>query len=77
MVRYASILIKKVPKPTLSALKQNNFKSINIPKLIPSFMNSLNLETMDEALDYVVEHCIRKRKSKDKTVHNLAFYFYA
>jgi hypothetical protein len=32
---------------------------------------------MDDALNYVTEHCIKRRKSRDKTVHNLAFYLYA
>ena len=77
MLRYASVFIKKVPKPTLAALKSSSFKSIDIPKLIPSFMSSLKAEAIDDALSYVVDHCIKRRKSKDKTVHNLAFFFYA
>ena len=77
MLRYASVFIKKVPKPTLKALKSNSFKNIDIPKLIPSFMSSLKEDAIDDALNYVVEHCIKRRKSRDKTVHNLAFYFYA
>ena len=35
------------------------------------------LEALDDALSYVTEHCIKKMKSKEKTVHNLAIYFYA
>lgn len=40
-------------------------------------MNITKGKPMDEALNYVREYCIRRRKSREKTVHNLAFYFYA
>lgn len=36
-----------------------------------------NMQTMDKAKNFVIEYCINKRKSQDKTVHNLALYFYA
>jgi hypothetical protein len=32
---------------------------------------------MDKAKTFVVDFCIKKWKSEDKTVHNLALYFYA
>ena len=32
---------------------------------------------MDEALRYIMDNCIRKNQTKDKTVHNLAMYFLA
>jgi hypothetical protein len=35
------------------------------------------LTIMDKAKSFVIEYCIMKRKSQDKTVHNLALYFYA
>lgn len=75
MLRYASVFIKNLPIQTIEALKQ--FKSIDIPKLIPAFMNITKGKPMDDALNYVREYCIRRRKSREKTVHNLAFYFYA
>ena len=75
MLRYASVFIKNLPIETIDALK--NFKTIDIPKLIPSFMNIQKGKAMDHALKFVVEFCIRVRKSKDKTVHNLALYFFA
>ena len=34
-------------------------------------------EYLDQALAYITDHCIKKKKSREKTVHNLAFYFYA
>lgn len=39
MVRYASVFIKNIPKSAISALKTNSFKKIDIPKLIPAFIN--------------------------------------
>jgi hypothetical protein len=32
---------------------------------------------LDKAKDFVRDYCINRRKSKDKTVHNLCLYFYA
>lgn len=75
MLRYASVFIKNLPSKTIEVLK--TFKTIDIPKLIPAFMNIPKGKPMDEALNYVIEHCIKRRKSREKTVHNLAFYFYA
>lgn len=76
MLRYASVFIKNLPVKTIEVLK--TFKTIDIPKLIPAFMNIPRAtRDMDEALLYITDHCIRRRKSRDKTVHNLAFYLYA
>jgi len=75
MLRYASVFIKNVPLKAIEVLK--TFKTIDIPKLIPAFMNVSKGKPMDEALSYVIEYCIKRRKSREKTVHNLAFYFYA
>jgi hypothetical protein len=75
MLRYASVFIKNLPSKTLEVLR--TFKTIDIPKLIPAFMNVPKGKAMDEALDYVTDYCIKRRKSREKTVHNLAFYFYA
>jgi len=75
MLRYASVFIKNEPSKTLEVLK--TFKTIDIPKLIPAFMNIPRGKPMDEALIYIVDYCIKQRKSREKTVHNLAFYFYA
>ena len=75
MLRYASVFLKNLPLKTIEVLK--TFKSIDIPKLIPAFMNIPKGKDMDEALYFITDSCIKKRKSRDKTVHNLAFYFYA
>jgi hypothetical protein len=97
MLRYASVFIKNCPKQAIHALKTNSFKKIDIPKLIPAFINlkmpgqeidftgkaeqnperQKKLEALDDALKYVTEHCIKTMSSKEKTVHNLAIYFYA
>mmetsp|Transcript_7263 Transcript_7263/g.6392 ORF Transcript_7263/g.6392 Transcript_7263/m.6392 type:complete len:182 (+) Transcript_7263:1776-2321(+) len=77
MLRYSSVLIKKIPIDTLNALRQNAFRKIDIPKLIPAFMNIAPGLPMDEALKYIMDNCIKKNLTKDKTVHNLAIYFLA
>lgn len=76
MLRYASVFIKATPLKTLEVLR--GFKTIDIPKLIPAFMNiPKRSKAMDEALRFLLEFCIRQRKSREKTVHNLALYFFA
>ncbi len=77
MLRYSSVLIKKIPTETLNVLKQPQFRKIDIPKLIPAFMNIEKGRAMDEALRYIMDNCIKRIQIKDKTVHNLAMYFLA
>jgi len=48
MLRYASVFIKNVPLKAIEVLK--TFKTIDIPKLIPAFMNVSKGKPMDEAL---------------------------
>lgn len=76
MLRYASVLIKKVPQETLLALTDEGFREINIAKLMASLMNVPSTH-IKNALHFIVNNCIYKRKSKEKSVHNLAFYFYS
>lgn len=40
-------------------------------------MNIQRGKAMDEALKYILDNCIKKGQTKDKTVHNLAMYFFA
>lgn len=50
MLRYASVFIKNVPKQAISTLKSNGFKGIDIPKLIPAF---INLKMPDQDNDFL------------------------
>jgi poly-gamma-glutamate capsule biosynthesis protein CapA/YwtB (metallophosphatase superfamily) len=81
MLRYASVFIKNLPEQTIIALSK--FEDIKVEKLVPAFMNIPRTPTgpggkvLDMAKNFVIDYCINKRKSKDKTVHNLALYFYA
>ncbi len=77
MLRYASVFIKNLPELTIDALSK--FDDIDVAKLVPAFMNipRTPANVMDKAKNFVIDYCINKRKSTDKTVHNLALYFYA
>jgi hypothetical protein len=77
MLRYASVFLKYLPEPTIDAISK--FKDIDVAKLVPSFMNipRTPVSVLDKAKTFVTKYCINDRKSKDKTVHNLALYFYA
>jgi hypothetical protein len=43
---------------------------------MPAFQNIQRQQEMKFALDFITECCIRRKNSKSKTVHNMAFYFY-
>ncbi len=79
MLRYCSVFIKNEPERTIESLKKFELEEREVPKLVPAFMNISRdkVETMDKAKTFVVDFCIKKWKSEDKTVHNLALYFYA
>ena len=64
-------------KPTIQELQRQQFRKIDIPKLMPAFMNIQNQDDMELALDYIHNFCITKRASKSKQVHNMAFYFHS
>ena len=76
MVRYASIFMKNLPEQAIEALEK--FDDVKVEKLVPAFMNIPRTpQVLDKAKNFVINYCIGKRKSRDKTVHNLALYFYA
>jgi hypothetical protein len=77
MLRYASVFLKNMPEATIEALSK--FEDIDVGKLVPSFMNipRTPVTVLDKAKQFVIDYCINKRRSKEKTVHNLALYFYA
>jgi hypothetical protein len=77
MLRYASVFLKYLPEPTIDAISK--FKDIDVAKLVPSFMNipRTPVSVLDKAKNFVIKYCINDRRSRDKTVHNLALYFYA
>ena len=79
MLRYASVLIKNIPELTIDALADFKKGTIDVSKLVPAFMNipRTPASVMDKAKNFVIDTCIRKHQSTDKTVHNLALYFYA
>ena len=81
MLRFASVFLKHLPEATIEALAK--FDDIKVEKLVPAFMNIPRSTSgqggivLDKAKNFVIDYCINRRKSKDKTVHNLALYFYA
>ena len=76
MVRYAGVLIKKIPREVINELKRSEFRRVDVGKLVPAFMSVEKGEAMDQALGYLLEIC-QRGATKDKTVHNLLLYFFA
>ena len=76
MIKYASILIKKASIDTFKALESENFRTVDIPKLMPALMGCPD-RTLQIALDYVKNHCIKLRQCRDSSVHNMNFYLHS
>ena len=77
MLKYASILIKKVPLQTLRALEEGDrLQGINFSKLMPSLMG-VPRHAVADAKNFVTRHCIERNKNKEKTVRNMEFWLYA
>ena len=79
MIRFCSVFVKNEPEKTLESLRKFELEEKEVPKLVPALMNISRdkVETMDKAKTFVVDFCIKKCKSEDKTLHYLALYFYA
>jgi len=77
MLRYASIFVNKCARETIAELKKKEYSDIEIPKLMPAFMNIREGDDMKMALDYITNYCINKKNCKSKTVHNMAFFFHS
>mmetsp|Transcript_34578 Transcript_34578/g.52884 ORF Transcript_34578/g.52884 Transcript_34578/m.52884 type:complete len:127 (+) Transcript_34578:1155-1535(+) len=77
MLRYASVFLNKCAKETIEELKRPQYKTIEIAKLMPSFMNICIENDKKHALEYLTNFCIGKRSNKSKTVHNMAFFFHS
>jgi hypothetical protein len=84
MIKYASIFINKCCKETIAELRRKEYSAIDIPSLMPAFMN-IRMDKDDKpvgddmriVLDYITNHCINKKNVKSKTVHNMAFFFHS
>jgi len=77
MLRYASIFLNKCAKETIKELQSQYYRKIDIPKLMPAFMNIHDEQDQIEALNYITNYCIIRRSSRSKTVHNMAFFFHS
>lgn len=75
LLKYASVLVKRVPEMTILHLKSTAFKNIQLKDLVPAFMG-VEKKDLELAFDYISEYCIEKLRCREKTVNNLRFYYY-
>lgn len=75
LLKYASVLVKKIPEETIFVLKHSSFKSIALKDLVPAFMG-VEKEHLDKAFDYISDYCIEQLRCREKTVNNLRFFYY-
>lgn len=75
MIKHVFVFMKKIPLETLTKLMDVKFNQIDIPKLMPAFTNIEKGPALEQALEYILTHCIKNRRCKDKLVHNLAIFF--
>jgi hypothetical protein len=62
MTKYMSIMIKRAPKDTIRALKTDEYRKIDIAKLMPALMDCPD-EARIKAREFVEDHCIKQRRS--------------
>lgn len=74
-LKYAAVLVKKVPEATIFELKSSKFKNIPLKDLVPAFMG-VDKKDLEIAFEFISGYCIETRKSREKTVNNLRFYYY-
>lgn len=76
MYKYCLVLFQKELEYTLTTLKREEFKDIDYSKLVTSFadINTDDHEKVGLILSFLEKFCIRDKKCKDKSVHNMAFY---
>jgi len=76
MTRYLSVMISKVAEQCFISLESEKFRTIDLPKLMPALRNC-PYKDMRRARLFVENHCIKLRKCRDSSVHNMCFYLYA
>ena len=74
MLKYASVLIKKIPAETIHFLKSTSFKGIALKDLVPAFMG-VDKTHLEVAFEYISGYCIEQLHSKETTVNNLRFFY--
>jgi hypothetical protein len=55
-------MIKRAPKDTIRALKTDEYRKIDIAKLMPALMDCPD-EARIKAREFVEDHCIKQRRS--------------
>lgn len=77
MYKYCLVFLQKDLEYTLQMLKQDIFKKIDYSKLVPSFadINTNDEEKVGMILGFFEKYCIGRLRCKEKSVHNMAFYF--
>lgn len=77
MYKYCLVFLQKDLEYTLAILKREEFRRIDYSKLVPSFadINTEDEEKVGLILNFFERFCITKLKCREKSVHNMAFYF--
>lgn len=69
-------MISKVAEQCFISLESEKFRTIDLPKLMPALRNC-PIRDRRRARLFVENHCIKLRKCRDSSVHNMCFYLYA
>ena len=76
MTRYLSVLITTIPDQCFNSLESEKFRTIDLPRLMPALKNCPEY-ARKRARMFVENHCIKLRKCKDSSVHNMCFFLYS
>lgn len=77
MYKYCLVFLQKELDFTLDVLRKNEFKRIDYSKLVPSLadISTQEEDKVESILDFLEYYVITKLNCKEKSVHNIAFYF--
>ena len=66
-------LLQIIPEQTIALLQSNNFRTLELNQLVPSFLDS-PVNSNKDVLDFLTVYCEQSRRGQSVALKNLAFY---
>ena len=77
MYKYGLVFLQKELKYALEVLRKDEFRKIDYSKLVPSFadVNTKDEDKISMIIDFLQNYWIYRLNWKEKSVHNMAFFY--
>jgi hypothetical protein len=75
MYRYSSSFLKNETEKILEVLQTEKFRFTDYSKMVPSFIDTIESTMVLPVLKFLEEHVIGRLGCREKSVHNMLFYF--